>query len=99
MSDKRFSGDYDRTSFSYLLASIIGERKGDFSPTAMAETLDRHANRIRNEADETVEQWTIQPRDTVGPNIAVYDETGEEYLFTDKDQAFEVVRDELNDEE
>ena len=99
MSDRCFTGDFDGMSFTYFVASEAAERLKDHSPVEMANGLDRIANRLRREGEtDPDKRFTIEMRDSIGPNVAVYDGHGEEYLFTEWSDAVEFVEERLHED-
>lgn len=100
MGNKRYQGDYDEPSFSYLVGQLVGEFWDDrFNrhPVDLAHTLDRHANAIRSEADDPPTRYTIENPEADRFDFAVYDETGEQYLFEDKETLLGFIEEKLDE--
>lgn len=102
MTDRRYTQDYERAPLSSAVASLIAERMPSEGPISLARTLERHAHRLRAEAEDikegTKSRYTIENRSHMGPDFAVYDETGEEFLFHEEEAAIEFIRDGLAEE-
>lgn len=97
MSDNRYTPDYESSTFSHALSSLIANYMEELHPLDLARACQRHANRLRQEADNASPRYTIELRDNVGPSVAVYDETGEEFLFHTRAKAFEFIEEKLEE--
>jgi|AntDeeMetagen285_2_1112576.scaffolds.fasta_scaffold05460_3 hypothetical protein len=104
MPDRRISGSFTGSSFAYLVSALAHNAMEEIAPAKVADKLDRIANRVRLEGDiKPSSQYTIERRDDGVDfrhcddclSVAVYDAVGDEYLFSDMDQATEHVRTEL----
>lgn len=100
MTDRRFepdmSGSYPSVVAAITDAYLDGDRVDE---GRAARSLDRIANRLRDEADDVGRQFTIERRtgSLSAVSYAVYDETGEEMLFKNLAEATSYIDKELND--
>lgn len=88
-------------TFPAFIARIIGlyrgqNRTGDKYLADMADALDRHANRLRDEVDEPPTQFTIEPHGNDRFGAVVYDSTGKEHLFQSRENAAEFIAEQLD---
>lgn len=99
MSDRRFEQGYDLSPLPYKVKIAIADalEHETWHPERIAKSLESHANAVRDEMDDPERQFKIEPKDHDRLQWAVYDETGNEYLFGELDGVLAFVGDELGD--
>jgi len=97
MRTHQYTGSYDEQPFTITIADTVAAcRYSIASDATMAATLDRHANRLRAEADADVEPHArLEQRDDDRLPFAVIDEVGEEFLFAEWAEAVEFAEQHL----
>lgn len=97
MRNHQYTGSYDEQPFTIAIADAVAACRNNIdSDATMAATLDRHANRLRAEADADVEPHVrLEHRDHDHLPFAVIDEVGEEFLFAEWTEAVEFAEQHL----
>ena len=93
----RYTGDYSSTVYTLLAGAVSMVLETGHSRVDTAKVLEQHANRLRHDSDEEVEQLTISRADNSLDHInwSVVDAEGEEYLLTTLDGVHDLIEEEL----
>lgn len=102
MDSDRYSGEYSVNNFATAIAGIISVwlpmLSDDEDRLHMGRVLERHARRVRYDAEVSTDDYTIRPRSSERIPFEVVHSNGNVTLFESFDTATEYIRDQLTDE-